>query len=51
MVAVGGTGIVVAVGWTAAGVRHEANIQANNNPNGKRDSRPITALLMLRTYP
>jgi hypothetical protein len=51
MVAVGGTGVVVAVGWTADGVPHEANIQANSNPNGKRVSRLITALPMLRTYP
>ncbi len=47
----GGTGVVVAVGWTTAGVPHEANIQANSNPNGKRVSRLITALPMLWTYP
>jgi hypothetical protein len=51
MIAVGGTGVVVAVGWTAAGVPHEANIQANSNPNGNRVSRLITALPMLRNCP
>jgi hypothetical protein len=50
MVAVGGTGVVVVVGWSAAGVPHEANIQANSNPNGKRVSRLITTLPILRTY-